>query len=168
VTSSSADDWTAYRPGIGIMLLNRTGNVFVGHRIDMPGGLAAWQMPQGGIDPGETPRVAALRELQEEVGTDKAEILAESRNWLHYDLPAEIAGGIWRGRYRGQRQKWFVMRFLGEDRDIDLGATPHPEFDAWEWVAPARLPDLIVPFKRQLYLDVLAEFRAYCGGSPCA
>ena len=148
-----------YRPAVGIMLLNAEGNVFVGRRIDMPAGLAAWQMPQGGIDAGETPQAAALRELREEVGTDKAEILGESRFWLHYDLPAELAGGVWRGRYRGQRQKWFAMRFLGEDADIDPAATEHPEFDAWEWVAPARLPELIVPFKRQLYLDVLGEFR---------
>lgn len=148
-----------YRPAVGIMLLNRERHVFIGRRIDMPAGLAAWQMPQGGIDPGETPRQAALRELAEEVGTAKAEILGESSLWLHYDLPPEIAGGMWRGRYRGQRQKWFAMRFLGEDRDIDPGTTEHPEFDAWEWVAPALLPELIVPFKRQLYLDVLAEFR---------
>ncbi len=153
-----------YRPGVGIMLLNGDGNVFIGRRIDMPAGLAAWQMPQGGIDHGETPVEAALRELAEEVGTAKAEILAESRQWLSYDLPPEIAGGIWRGRYRGQRQKWFAMRFLGEDADIDPGAAEHPEFDAWEWVAPTRLCELIVPFKRQLYCDVLAEFRAYCGG----
>ena len=155
-----------YRQGVGIMLFNGAGRVFVGRRIDMPAGLAAWQMPQGGIDPGETPRQAALRELEEEVGTAKAEILAESRGWLHYDIPAEISGGLWGGRYRGQRQKWFAMRFQGEDADIDPAATEHPEFDAWEWVVPARLPALIVPFKRQLYLDLLAEFRAYCGGDP--
>ncbi len=151
-----------YRPAVGIMLLNRERHAFVGRRIDMPAGLAAWQMPQGGIDPGETPREAALRELQEEAGTDKAEILAESREWLHYDLPPELTGGVWGGRYRGQRQKWFAMRFLGEDGDIDPGAAEHPEFDAWEWVAPERLPELIVPFKRQVYRDVLAEFRDYC------
>jgi len=152
-----------YRPAVGIMLLNRGGDVFVGRRIDMPAGLAAWQMPQGGIDEGETPQAAALRELKEEVGTDRAEVVAESRGWLYYDVPAEIAGGLWGGRYRGQRQKWFAMRFLGEDSYIDPSATEHPEFDAWEWVAPERLPDLIVPFKRALYLDVLAEFRDICG-----
>ncbi len=154
-----------YRPAVGIMLLNPEGNVFVGRRIDMPAGLAAWQMPQGGIDPGETPRQAAIRELKEEVGTDNAAILAESQGWLHYDVPEELwkrFGGMWGGRYRGQRQKWFAMRFAGEDGDIDPAATEHPEFDAWEWVAPERLPDLIVPFKRQLYLDVLAEFREHC------
>ncbi|MGC2412146.1 MAG: RNA pyrophosphohydrolase [Stellaceae bacterium] len=148
-----------YRPAVGIMLINGAGKIFVGRRIDMPAGLAAWQMPQGGIDPDEAPRDAALRELKEEVGSDSAEILGESRVWLYYDLPPEIAGGMWGGRYRGQRQKWFAMRFTGEDAEIDPAATEHPEFDAWEWVSPARLPELIVPFKRQLYLDVLAEFR---------
>lgn len=149
-----------YRPAVGIMLLNRQREVFVAHRIDMPG-MPAWQMPQGGIDPGETPPQAALRELKEEIGTDKAEILAESRAWLQYDLPPDIAGAIWGGRYRGQRQKWFVMRFTGTDADIDL-ATEHPEFDAWLWASPEQLPELIVSFKRQLYIDILAEFREYC------
>jgi len=150
-----------YRLAVGIMLLNREGNGFVSRRIDMPAGLAAWQMPQGGIDPGETPQEAAFRELEEEVGTANAEILGESRGWLYYDLPAEIAGGMWGGRYRGQRQKWFAMRFTGEDADIDPAAAEHPEFDAWEWVPPERLPELIVPFKRQLYCDILAEFHKY-------
>jgi len=149
-----------YRPAVGIMLLNPRGEVFVARRVDMPM-MPAWQMPQGGIDPGETPSQAALRELKEEIGTDKAEILGESRVWLKYDLPPELARGIWDGRYRGQRQKWFVMRFIGSDADIDL-ATEHPEFDAWQWVAPDRLPELIVPFKRQLYIDILAEFREHC------
>ena len=160
----SDSELALYRPAVGIMLLNRDGNVFVGRRIDMPAGLAAWQMPQGGIDPGETPQQAAFRELHEEVGTANAEILGESRGWLHYDVPAEIAGGMWGGRYRGQRQKWFAMRFTGEDAEIDPAATEHPEFDAWEWVAPERLPDLIVPFKRHLYLAVLAEFRQHWEG----
>ena len=154
-----------YRPAVGIMLLNRDDRVFVGRRIDMPAGLAAWQMPQGGIDEGETPRQAAIRELHEEVGTDNAEIIGESSFWLHYDVPAdimvEISRPLWGGRYRGQRQKWFAMRFTGEDCDIDPAAAERPEFDAWEWVAPARLPELIVPFKRLLYLDILAEFREH-------
>jgi len=153
-----------YRPGVGIMLVNRDGLVFVGRRNDMPAMLASWQMPQGGIDPGETPRQAALRELREEVGTDRAEILCETTGWLHYDVPAEIAGKSWGGRWRGQRQKWFAMRFIGEDSDIDPAATKHPEFDAWEWVSAERLPEMIVPFKRQLYLAVLDELRCYCGG----
>jgi putative (di)nucleoside polyphosphate hydrolase len=157
--SLSESDLALYRPAVGIMLLNREAKIFVGRRIDMPAGLAAWQMPQGGIDPGETPREAALRELKEETGTDKALILGESRGWLHYDLPTEIAGGMWGGRYRGQRQKWFAMRFTGEDGDIDPAAAEHPEFDAWEWVAPELVPELIVPFKRPLYRDILAEFR---------
>jgi len=156
----SESDLPFYRPAVGIMLLNPAGLAFVGRRIDMPAGLAAWQMPQGGIDPGETPRQAAFRELKEEIGTDKAEILAETRGWLHYDLPSDIASRMWSGRWRGQRQKWFLMRFTGEDADINP-ATEHPEFDAWEWVEPSRLPDLIVPFKRPLYRDVLAEFHEH-------
>ncbi len=149
-----------YRPGVGILLINRKGEVFVARRSDIPGG-DAWQMPQGGIDRGESPREAALRELKEEIGTDKAEILAES-SWLTYDLPPEIAAReIWGGRYRGQKQKWFAMRFLGREGDIDL-ETPHREFDAWKWVEPERLIELIVPFKRQLYGDILAAFREYC------
>jgi putative (di)nucleoside polyphosphate hydrolase len=152
-----------YRPAVGIMLLNHDGNVFVGRRMDMPPGLAAWQMPQGGIDPGETPRQAALRELHEEAGTDKAEILAESVGWLHYDLPPDVAPKMWGGRYRGQRQKWFAMRFTGQNSDIDPANTEHPEFDIWEWVAPTRLTELIVPFKRPLYEAVLAEFGALLG-----
>jgi putative (di)nucleoside polyphosphate hydrolase len=144
-----------YRPGVGVMLLDRGKRVFVGRRIDTAG--ENWQMPQGGIDSGETPRQAALRELKEEVGTDKAEILAESAGWLTYDVPREIVRGLWRGRYRGQTQKWFAMRFTGADADIDLH-THHPEFDAWRWIAPAELPTLIVPFKRRLYRDILQEF----------
>jgi putative (di)nucleoside polyphosphate hydrolase len=149
-----------YRPAVGIMLLNRRGQVFLGRRIDMPI-MPAWQMPQGGIDRGETPRQAAMRELEEEIGTGKATILGESRTWLKYDLPVELAGGMWDGRYRGQRLKWFAMRFVGSDRNINL-ATKHPEFDAWQWIVPDRLLELIVPFKRQLYSDVLCEFREHC------
>jgi putative (di)nucleoside polyphosphate hydrolase len=154
-----AGEALGYRAGVGIMLKNSAGRIFVGRRIDMPG-LPAWQMPQGGIDPGESPRQAALRELKEEIGTDKAEILVESREWRHYDIPAEIARKLWGGRYRGQRQKWFLMRFTGTDADIDLAA-PHPEFDAWQWADPDDLPRLIIPFKRPLYLAVLAEFREF-------
>jgi putative (di)nucleoside polyphosphate hydrolase len=149
-----------YRLAVGIMLLNRAGKVFVARRIDMPT-MPAWQMPQGGIDPGETPLQAAWRELKEETGTDKAELLGESRGWLQYDLPADLARGVWGGRYRGQRQKWFAMRFSGTDADIDL-ETEHPEFDTWKWIRPERLPEVIVPFKRQLYIDILSEFRVYC------
>ncbi|MCW5752611.1 MAG: RNA pyrophosphohydrolase [Alphaproteobacteria bacterium] len=145
-----------YRPGVGIMLLNREGLVFVGQRIDRT--TEAWQMPQGGIDDDEDPREAAFRELKEEIGTDRAELVAESGGWMTYDLPAELVGKVWGGRYRGQKQKWYAMRYLGHDREIDL-ATGHPEFDAWRWVRPRELPALIVPFKRALYEQVLAEFR---------
>jgi putative (di)nucleoside polyphosphate hydrolase len=162
-TAEAEGEDAAYRAGVGIMLLDREGRVFVARRIGMA--QEAWQMPQGGIDPGESPREAALRELEEEIGTRQAEILAESRLWLRYDLPRDIAGRLWRGRYRGQRQKWFAMRFTGSDRDIDL-ATAHPEFSAWKWVAAERLPELIIPFKRQLYLSVLAEFAPLCRPVP--
>jgi putative (di)nucleoside polyphosphate hydrolase len=149
-----------YRPGVGVMLLDPRNRVFVGRRIDMAG--ENWQMPQGGIDRGETPRAAALRELKEEIGTDKAEFLAETTKWLRYDVPRDVAGRLWGGRYKGQMQKWFAMRFTGCDGDIDLTAA-HPEFNAWKWVAPADLLVLIVPFKRQLYRDILAEFGKLCG-----
>jgi putative (di)nucleoside polyphosphate hydrolase len=145
-----------YRPGVGVMLVNDQSFVLVARRIDMPS--EAWQMPQGGIDAGEAPAAAARRELREEIGTDRAEILAESRGWLNYDLPAELIAVLWGGRYRGQSQKWFLARFTGRDEDIDL-ETEHPEFLAWRWAPLDDLPDLIVPFKRQLYLDILAEFR---------
>lgn len=143
-----------YRPCVGMMLLNAEGHVFVGRRIDTAD---AWQMPQGGIDPGETPRRAVLRELREEIGTDKAVILAESPIWRPYDLPPRLGSRLWGGRYRGQAQKWFALRFAGQDADIDL-KTPHPEFDAWQWVALDRLVDLIVPFKRDVYREVVEEF----------
>lgn len=145
-----------YRPGVGIMLFSREGRVFVAKRIDTPD---AWQMPQGGIDEGEDPRDAALRELKEEIGTANAIILAESRDWHAYDLPPRLRGRVWGGRFRGQRQKWFAARFMGEDAEIDL-ATAHPEFDAWKWVALPALPTLIVPFKRPLYAALIDEFGA--------
>jgi putative (di)nucleoside polyphosphate hydrolase len=144
-----------YRRGVGIMLLNALGEALVAQRLDMPS--AAWQMPQGGIDKGETPVEAAWREMHEEIGTAKAKLLAESRGWHHYDLPSDLIPRLWGGRFRGQEQKWFAFRFTGVDDDIDI-ATKSPEFSAWKWAALAQLPDLIVPFKRQLYSDLVAEF----------
>ncbi len=146
-----------YRRGVGIMLVNMRNEVFIARRNDVPG--EAWQMPQGGIDPGETPRQAALRELKEEIGTANAEIIAESTRWLYYDLPEDLAKKARGGRWMGQRQKWFVMLFRGEDAEINL-ATKHPEFNAWRWVAAHELETLAVTFKRQLYVSVLGEFAA--------
>ena len=150
-----------YRPCVGILLFNDAGHVFVARRIDTPN---AWQMPQGGIDPGEPPAVAALRELEEEIGTAKAELVAETADWLRYDLPPELVGKVWKGRYRGQEQKWFAARFLGHDRDITL-ATAHPEFDAWRWTPLADLVALAVPFKRDVYRAVVAELAPAIRGS---
>ncbi|MGE0669035.1 MAG: RNA pyrophosphohydrolase [Sphingomonadales bacterium] len=146
---------TAYRPNVGVILVNRDGLVFVAARLDNPAD--AWQMPQGGIDKGEDPRVAAVRELEEEIGTDKVEIVAESEGWYEYDLPAELIGRMWGGKYRGQKQKWFVLRFTGEDGDIEL-ETKHPEFRDWKWVPFETVPDLIVPFKRDLYRELVETF----------
>jgi putative (di)nucleoside polyphosphate hydrolase len=146
-----------YRPCAGVMLLNREGKVFVGQRIDNT--LEAWQMPQGGIDPGEDPRDTAIRELGEETGIapEHVELIAEAPEELVYDLPADMIGKVWKGRYRGQRQRWFLFRFTGSDADVNI-ATEHPEFRAWRWSDPADLPRLIVPFKRELYEQVLAVF----------
>ena len=138
------------------MLFNRDGHVFVGKRIDQT--LEGWQMPQGGIDEGETPRDAVFRELEEEIGTRNAEILREHPDWLKYDLPPRLVGLSLRGRYRGQTQKWFAMRFLGEDSEINL-ATSHPEFSHWRWAPIEDLLRLIVPFKRDTYTKVIAAFR---------
>ncbi len=150
-----------YRLGVGIVLINGDGMVFGGRRIDAPD--EAWQMPQGGIDDGEAPDAAAYRELAEETGVTKAEIIAETKDWLDYDLPPELAAGVWGGRYRGQRQKWFAMGFQGGDKDIDLN-THQAEFAAWKWLPPADLTRLIIPFKRQLYSDVFAEFEGVLEG----
>lgn len=144
-----------YRKGVGLMLFNPAGLVWVGRRLDQKG--EAWQMPQGGIDEGETPEQAALRELEEEIGTASAVIVGESKDWLTYDLPPELVGVAWKGRYRGQKQKWFALRFTGTDDEISI-ETEHPEFAEWRWVEFERLIELIVPFKRDLYAEVTAEF----------
>ncbi|NQV84515.1 MAG: RNA pyrophosphohydrolase [Rhodospirillales bacterium] len=145
-----------YRRGVGAVLFNKDGLVFAGRRIGRYSD--SWQLPQGGIDEGEHPERAVLRELEEETGTDKAEILAETSTWLSYDLPNDLIGVAWRGRYRGQTQKWFALRFTGNDDDFDLNAHSKPEFSEWRWVALEELPGLIVPFKRHLYDDILNEF----------
>lgn len=145
-----------YRPAVGVMLLNREGLIFVGKRIDQT--VEGWQMPQGGIDDGEEPRQAAMRELKEEAGTDKAEIIAEMNDWITYDLPAHLVGVAFHGKYRGQRQKWFALRFLGDDGDIDLHAH-EPEFSAWKWLTIEELPQVIVPFKRDSYAKIVTAFR---------
>jgi putative (di)nucleoside polyphosphate hydrolase len=144
-----------YRPGVGLMLLDAVGRVWIGRRAGMEG--EVWQMPQGGIEPGETPRAAALRELAEEVGTTRARILAESREWLTYELPPELAAARWQGRYRGQAQRWFALAFEGSDAEFDLSAHAKPEFDAWRWAALDELAALIVAFKRPLYERVIEE-----------
>jgi len=150
-----ADDDHLYRRGVGVMLLNSEGKVFVGARIDNTDD--AWQMPQGGIDKGETPVEAACRELGEEVGTIKALLLRETRGWLKYDVPADVAPVYWKGKWRGQAQKWFALAFTGTDADIDIAAHGD-EFDGWKWVSVRELLDLIVPFKREVYQAVLKEF----------
>lgn len=146
-----------YRPCAGVMLMNRDGQVFVGQRLDST--LEAWQMPQGGIDEGEEAIDAAVRELREETGVmpDKVRLIAEAPGEFLYDLPDDMIGKIWKGKWRGQRQRWFLFAFEGEDGDIDI-ATPEPEFRAWRWADPADLPTMIVPFKKTLYERVLAAF----------
>lgn len=153
-----------YRPCAGVMLVNRDGRVFVGQRIDTT--MDAWQMPQGGIDPGEDAEAAALRELGEETGVtpDKVELVAEAPGEFTYDLPPELVGKLWKGKWRGQRQRWFLYRFLGTDADVDI-ATAHPEFSVWRWVDPADLPALIVPFKKALYEQVLAALTPHLGAT---
>ena len=151
-----------YRRGVGVVLINRDGLVWVGERHDMPG---AWQMPQGGIDDGEMPRDTALRELAEETGTRSAEILAESADWYSYNLPPELLGRVWGGRYRGQTPTRFVCRFTGEDGEFDLDVAGDGEFSRWRWVTAEALPSLIVPFKRPLYEKILLEFHAVIGAS---
>jgi putative (di)nucleoside polyphosphate hydrolase len=156
-----------YRPCVGVMLLNRDGLVFVGRRKSEAGSEHvadgyAWQMPQGGIDPGETPYEAALRELYEETNIRSVRLLAEAPEWYAYDLPPIVAGRAWKGRFRGQTQKWFALRFEGDESEIDInrpaGGQHKPEFDEWRWEAMSNLPGLIIPFKRSVYENVVAAF----------
>ena len=156
-----------YRPCVGMMLVNRAGLVFIGRRTSGPGhidGIHAWQMPQGGIDEGEDTYKAALRELYEETNVRSVERLAESRDWYFYDIPRELASQAWSGKYRGQKQKWYALRFVGDDSEIDIAhpAGGHdPEFVEWRWEKMARLPELIIPFKRKVYEQVIEEFRRF-------
>jgi len=156
-----------YRRCVGIMVVNRAGLAFIGRRIEGPEHIDAshsWQMPQGGIDPGEQPYPAALRELREETNIRSVERIGEIEGWLKYDIPREIVGQAWKGKYRGQKQKWFALRFTGDEREIDV---EHPdgaheaEFSAWRWEPIKNLPDLVVPFKRQVYEQVTKEFARF-------
>ena len=151
-----ARDSLPYRPCVGMMIFNARGEVFAGRRIDQS--LEAWQMPQGGIDQGETPREAALRELGEEIGTSNVAFLREYPEWIPYDLPDHLLGVAWEGRYRGQRLRWFAVRLIGPDSQINL-KTPHQEFSEWRWVGIDELLALAVPFKRETYERVIAAFR---------
>jgi len=159
-----------YRPCVGTMVLNSAGLVFIGRRSSGPEHVDLtheWQMPQGGVDPGEDPWQAALRELYEETNIRSVEKLAEASDWHAYDLPREVAAQAWGGRYRGQTQKWYALRFTGDDSEIDIahpGGGHEPEFFQWRWVPPANLQDLIIPYKRKIYESVLAEFAPVIGG----
>lgn len=156
-----------YRPCVGLTVLNPAGLVWVGHRIAEPDGEMAgsdrlWQMPQGGIDKGEDPLGAAQRELYEETGMESVSLIAEAVDWIHYDLPRDLVGTVWKGKYRGQRQKWFAFRFEGEESEIRINPPPgghEPEFDRWAWRSMDELTGLVVPFKRDVYEQVVAAFR---------
>ena len=147
-----------YRPCVGIMLINDNGHIFGGQRIDNRA--EAWQMPQGGIDAGEDVETACFREMREEIGTDKADILSIHPEWLNYDIPLPLADRLWGGSYRGQSQKWVALRYTGQDCDINI-ATEEPEFFSWQWMSPADLIQLAVPFKRPVYEDIMTQFAQY-------
>jgi putative (di)nucleoside polyphosphate hydrolase len=149
-----------YRPCVGVMLINDEGLIFAGRRIDSAA--PAWQMPQGGIDAEEKPKAAALRELWEETGVtaDLVEFVAKTHGWVTYDLPPDLLGKVWGGKYRGQRQKWFLFRFKGTDAQVNI-ATDHPEFSEWCWIGAEEMVASIVPFKRAVYEEVVRSFRAY-------
>lgn len=156
----NAPDPTLYRPCVGVMLVNAEGKAFVGKRIDNKEG-DWWQMPQGGVDPGEDLDAAMCREVEEEIGVkaEHLQIVTRLPEELFYDLPPELQGKLWKGKYKGQRQTWYLVRFTGEDSDIDLNAWDHPEFCEWKWVDPELLPELIVPFKRGVYQAVVEGFK---------
>lgn len=145
-----------YRPSVGIMILNSKFEVFVGRRVDSKS--EAWQMPQGGIDEGETPEIAVMREMKEETGTNNAKIIAKTKLWYKYDLPIYLISRLWNGRYRGQRQKWFLLKFMGQDSEINIHFE-NAEFTDWKWVKIEELTQIIVPFKKNLYIAVIEEFR---------
>ena len=149
-----------YRRNVGAVLFNPEGRIFLGRRVGLPD---TWQLPQGGIDNGEDPAAAIFRELEEEIGTSRATILAEHDSWLTYDLPDHILGKAWRGRYRGQTQRWFALRFTGTDPDIALDRDTHPEFDAWRWGHLHELPALAVDFKRPVYEVLAQSFARFAG-----
>jgi putative (di)nucleoside polyphosphate hydrolase len=154
---------TAYRPCVGVMLLNAQGLVWIGRRFQKQNDDGVghwWQMPQGGIDAGEEPAIAAMRELEEETAVRSAEIIAEAPDWYNYDLPEHLIGHSWKGKYRGQTQKWFAMRFTGQDSEINLAPPGHKqEFNQWRWANMTEMFDLIVPFKKPVYEKVIAAFR---------
>ena len=154
-TESGSSKPKLYRPCVGIALFDSNGRVFVGERLDAP---EAWQMPQGGVDPDEDIKQAALREMKEEIGTDKADVIRIAEQTIRYDLPSDIAKKIWDGKYCGQEQTWVALRYTGEDKDIDLNAFTYAEFSSWQWANLTELPDLIVPFKRDVYSQVIEMF----------